>query len=240
MTCFSLLRRGALASIALVALAMPAAAQLGSDSAEVGVYRFGGTYVRVPAESPAVCAALCVEDGALCQAWSHVPALSASGPHCELKSLQGRTESRPGYTSGIAGFHQVGALRDELGTSAQPEWRATNRAGLRQRGSALPDTFGPASPSRDTDELLGRGPAPTAGRTSPSRRNVASSSPSSSGGLYAPKQVRLTSVGLSKYTPPAEASSNTRRSSGSSSGGGQRIEAQPTRAPKSADFYSDD
>jgi hypothetical protein len=251
MTCSTSL--GALAlALAAMAQAQPAAGQA-ADSAEVNTYRFGGTYARVAAETPAVCAALCNEEH-VCEAWSHAARTLQGPPMCELKSVHGRAETRPGYTSGIAGFHQVGALRNELGASAQPDRRATAVLGPGARSQAVGETYRPVSGGIEVDELLG---ASNRALAPPARQPARASSPARVlADPYAPKSVRV-STGLSgklssgassyqapsnQYSPPPSRrmGASAPGSSSSSSGSGQMIQARPTTNTKPANFYEDD
>ncbi|MEL6569674.1 MAG: PAN domain-containing protein [Pseudomonadota bacterium] len=220
----------------------------GENSAEVDTYRFGGTFARIAASTPAVCAALCVEDNR-CEAWSHSPPMIDARPQCELKRTQGRAENRPGFTSGIAGFHQVGALRQELGATLQAERRNTTRVGMRARMNVFSDGYTPVSTGIEVDALLGASAQRNLSQRAPTQtRNAA---PSNS---FAPKRVSIARALTGKYSGPLDgsysddASTNDYSRSRSSSngqtsyatgGGGQVILAQES-STRDSSFYEDD
>ncbi len=53
---------------------------------EADSQRFGATYARLSAQTPAVCLALCVRDGS-CRSWTYVkPGHQSEAGLCELKS----------------------------------------------------------------------------------------------------------------------------------------------------------
>lgn len=255
MNATSRLSLASLLAASVMAFAMPAGAE-GADSAEIDTYRFGGTFARMEASSPAVCAALCTEDNR-CEAWSHAPQMIDVEPQCELKRTQGRAENRPGYTSGIAGFHQVGALRDEVGTVVQPDRRNTGRAGMRSSIQAFPQGYSPVSEGIEVEELLGAGGAakPTA-----QTRSVSSPKPETrNADPYAPMQVVLARPSAGKYGGTSDTTSygtsyssrsypsrttgstvSPSYSSPSSGSGGQVIQARPSSSGPDPSFYEDD
>ncbi|MEM9738694.1 MAG: PAN domain-containing protein [Pseudomonadota bacterium] len=226
-----------------LALVGPVSAQ-GKDSAETDTYRFGGTFARIAAETPAVCAALCVEDNR-CEAWSHSPALIGSSAQCELKRTQGRAENRPGFTSGIAGFHQVGALREEVGATVKVDRRNSTRTGLRARAQVFPENYRPVSEGLEVAGLLGAPNRATGTTLSPApavpvRQDVAPSNP------YAPTRIHLASPITGKITGSGSATTSSPIYEDdfdydeSHGAGNQVILARDSSASRDSSFYEDD
>ncbi|MEM1151324.1 MAG: PAN domain-containing protein [Pseudomonadota bacterium] len=227
---------------AAIAFAAPAVAE-GADVAEVDTYRFGGTFARLQAPSPAVCAAFCTEDDR-CEAWSHAPETIEGAPQCELKRVPGRAENRPGYTSGIAGFHQVGALRDEAGSFVQAVRRNTATMGMRARDPVFPEGYRAVSSGIEVEDLLG-GSKPAS--TPPQRSTPPRIAPPPVN-RYAPLQIVQAQPSAGTLGGPSVssgfASSSTDSydlgSSSSQAGGGQVILARPTSNAQDPAFYYDD
>lgn len=251
----SRLSLASLIAAAALAIASPAGAQ-GADSAEIDTYRFGGTFARLDAASPAMCAALCTEDNR-CEAWSHAPQRIDAAPQCELKRTQGQTENRPGYTSGIAGFHQVGALREEVGTVVRTERRNTAGTAIRDRSQVFHEGYRPVSHGFEVEELLGAGgnakPAAAPRPTSVPKPVPLDADP------YAPMQIVQSRPSVGKYGGTASfggygtsSSGNTGYNSNarttvppsyspnSQGSGGQVIQARPTSNARDPSFYTED
>lgn len=70
----------------VLALALIASSSLAQPLMEADSQRFGATYARQPAETPAACLTACLRDGA-CRAWTYVkPGHQSESGRCELKS----------------------------------------------------------------------------------------------------------------------------------------------------------
>ncbi len=72
---------------------------------EPGAYRFGAPYRTLTDTHPQTCAEVCDSDQK-CSAWVYVPTAYERAARCDLKSLIGAVERRPGAISGIAMRHQ--------------------------------------------------------------------------------------------------------------------------------------
>lgn len=87
------------AMIGLALLAAPASAQ---TLMEADSQRFGATYLRQPAKTPAACLALCLRDGT-CRAWTYIkPGHQGEAGLCELKSAAPPAARNLCCVSGVA------------------------------------------------------------------------------------------------------------------------------------------
>lgn len=116
----------AVASALVLAAAGPVA---GRPLMEADSQRFGATYARAPAQTPAACLALCLKDSAACRAWTYVkPGHQGPGGLCELKAAAAPAARNLCCVSGLAPDRDalqrlIAHMRDERHNLIPPEKR---------------------------------------------------------------------------------------------------------------------
>lgn len=175
------------AAVGLAALAAPALADI-NYAVETDVYRFGGTYAALPAETPIQCARACADD-VRCLAWSHSAVSNEYAASCELKHNAGRSEMRPGFTSGISISHAVrftdirvpsGSSHSEL-AGGRPS-RADSLATPRPAGVGASVRTSPATAARQPRRVTNWSFAPDGGQSEGYYPNSSETRPTYSSG----------------------------------------------------------